>query len=95
MEEGVGYKKKEEKEEKEESSGVFSVQPTTNVWRMMMFRRRIILGIRGGIMKPGRSDKKGIYDGFASSDAGDYSKLGAAIGNNTHLTKLNLGPNHT
>ena len=25
---------------------------------------------------------------FLSSDAGDYSRLGAAIGNNTHLTKL-------
>ena len=33
--------------------------------------------------------------GFQSSDASDYSRLGAAIGNNTHLTKLwmNLGAN--
>ena len=31
--------------------------------------------------------------GFKSSDAGDYSRLGAAIGDNTHLKKLwmNLG----
>ena len=26
--------------------------------------------------------------GFISSDTSDYSRLGAAIGNNTHLTKL-------
>ena len=28
--------------------------------------------------------------GFQSNDASDYSRLGAAIGNNTHLTKLNV-----
>ena len=28
--------------------------------------------------------------GFISSDAGDYTRLGAAIGNNTHLTKLRV-----
>ena len=29
-----------------------------------------------------------LNGGFVSSDASDYSRLGAAIGNNTHLTKL-------
>jgi len=32
---------------------------------------------------------------FASSDASDYSRLGAAIGNNTHLTKLVVNPAQT
>ena len=33
---------------------------------------------------------------FQSNDASDYSRLGAAIGNNNHLTKLlvYLGANH-
>ena len=35
-----------------------------------------------------------LDSGFISSDASDYSKLGAAIGNNTHLETLNVGPNH-
>ena len=34
-----------------------------------------------------------LLDGlFISSDASDYSRLGAAIGNNTHLTKLVVNP---
>ena len=32
---------------------------------------------------------------FLSSDASDYSRLGAAIGNNTHLTKLMVNPVQT
>ena len=32
----------------------------------------------------------GMYDGFTSSDASDYSRLGAALGNNTHLIKLTV-----
>ena len=38
----------------------------------------------------------GIDGGFKSSDASDYLRLGAAIGNNTHLKKLRvyLGANH-
>ena len=40
-------------------------------------------------IKLGYSD----FDGaFISSDASDYSRLGAAIGNNTHLTKLVANP---
>ena len=37
-----------------------------------------------------------VDGGFISSDAGDYSRLGAAIGNNNHLTNLRvcLGANH-
>ena len=30
--------------------------------------------------------------GFVSNDAGDYSRLGAAIGNNTHLETLAVAP---
>ena len=32
----------------------------------------------------------GSFGWFTSSDASDYSRLGAAIGNNTHLRKLNV-----
>ena len=32
---------------------------------------------------------------FITSDASDYSRLGAAIGNNTHLTKLVVNPAQT
>ena len=33
-----------------------------------------------------------LYGGFISSDTSDYLRLGTAIGNNIHLTKLIVAP---